>query len=286
MATPSQYTALLGYDPREDELARRKLWAGSYASAQSPWERVGLGISQLGGALFDRVMGEDSEDPLAQATKISTEASQQFTPYSAEYYKYIAENVKSPMIQQNAYGLYQKAFEKETTQAREQNKYLKENPEQLAAELEPLTARLENRAKLLYAKEGYDPASGEPVPENIMKRLEKTPEYRKILQLSNAGSVALMDQAQKEEKENLGITSAKLGITKLQQDIANVGKSDQAASDFLSTYGLDVNKNILEQMNNIPALSQAQYIPGFVNNLLTAQKKALEKKKPAVIKLN
>lgn len=282
----STYTSLLGYDPREEELARRKLWAGMYGAAQSPWERVGLGLSQLGGALFDKITGDETADPVAQINKVATEAGQQFTPNSSDYYRYIAENIENPSVKQNAAALYQKALKEETAQSREQNKYLKENPEQLAAELEPLTTRLENKAQLLYAKEGYDPASGEPLPENIMKKLEKTPEYKKILQLSNAGQVALMDRAQKEEKENLGIETGKLTVTKLRQDIANAGKTEDAAVEFMATYGLDPTKPIPEQIAKNPALANLQYVPGVVQNLMNVQKKALEKKKPAVIKIN
>lgn len=285
MATPSQYSALLGYDPREDELARRKLWAGAYASASSPWEKIGLGLSQLGGSLFDKMSGDESSDPVAQINKVATDAGQQYTPGSSDYYKYIAENISNPSVRQNASMLYQKALKEETTQSREQTKYLKENPELLAAELEPLTTRLENRAKLLYSKEGYDPASGDPIPDNIMKKLETSPEYKKILQLSTTGQTAIIDRAQKEEKEALGIETSKLTITKLKQDISNAGKTEDAAVEFMSTYGLDPTKPIPEQIAKNPALANLQYVPGVVQNLMNVQKKALEKKKPTVIKI-
>lgn len=217
MATPSQYTALLGYDPREDELARRKLWAGMYGAAQSPWEKIGLGLSQLGGALFDKISGDDTSDPVAQINKVATEASQQFTPNSADYYKYIAENVQNPTIKTNAAQLYQAALSKETKQTREDIEFVQKNPDQLATELQTLTTRLENRAKVAgWTGEGE-------VPPEIQAKLEKTPEYKKILQLSNAGQTALMERERKIEKEDLTLKSVKSTINLNEAKLKEIG---------------------------------------------------------------
>lgn len=246
MATPSQYTALLGYDPREDELARRKLWAGMYGAAQSPWEKIGLGLSQLGGALFDKISGDDTSDPVAQINKVATEASQQFTPNSAEYYKYIAENVQNPTIKTNAAQLYQEALNKETKQTREDIEFVSKRPEQLATELQTLTTRLENKAKL-----GGWTGEGE-VPPELQAKLEKTSEYKKILQLSNAGQEALMDRAQKEEKEALTLKSVKSTINLNEAKLKEIGTNldagmrwnmeREAALELFKANGLDYTK--------------------------------------------
>jgi hypothetical protein len=143
MATKSSYTALLGYDPREDELARRKLWAGMYAGAQSPYEKIGLGLSQLGGALFDKVLGDETADPVAQLSKLTTEAGQQFTPNSPEYFSYIASKVTNPTIKANATQLAAEAEANRNKIMREDVKFYNENPSVATDKLQELAARIE-----------------------------------------------------------------------------------------------------------------------------------------------
>ena len=284
MATPSTYSSLLGYDPREDELARRKLWAGMYAAAQSPWERIGLGLSQLGGSLFDRATGDGTADPVAQINKLSSEALQQFAPGSSDYYRYIADNTTSSIIKQNALVESQKAMKTEQEQNRKDAEFLQKHPEQLANELAYYTQRLEAKARTL----GWNPQEplSQEVSAEIQAKLEKTPEYKKILQLSTTGQTAIVDKAQKEEKENLNIDLTKLNITKAKQDIADANKSPEAADRLLrEVYTLDPEKPIPQQIAANPALSNLQYVPGFVTGLMQTQKKALEKKKTGVIVL-
>ena len=143
MATKSQYSALLGYDPREDDLARRKLWAGLYGAAQSPWEKVGIGISQLGGALFDRVTGDESQNPVAQLDKLTTEASSQFTPNSPEYYNYIASNSTNPTIKYKAAQLALESESKRTESMQKEVKFYNENFATAPDRLQELAARVE-----------------------------------------------------------------------------------------------------------------------------------------------
>lgn len=143
MATKSTYTTLLGYDPREDELARRKLWAGMYGAASSPYEKIGLGLSQLGGALFDRVTGDESADPVSQINKLTTEASQQFSPNSPEYFSYIASNTTNPTIKANASQLALEAESTRNKTMREDVKFYTENPATATDKLQELAARIE-----------------------------------------------------------------------------------------------------------------------------------------------
>jgi hypothetical protein len=228
MVSKTTYTTLLGYDPREDEIARRKLWAGMYGSAQSPWERVGLGLGQLGGALFDRVAGDETADPVAQINKAATDAGQQFEVNSPEYFNYISANVSNPTVRANAAALAREAESKVTKQTREDIEFVTKNPDQLATELQTLTNRLERKARTL----GYnpqDPLAGE-VPPEIQAKLEKTPEYKKILQLSSAGQTSLMDRAQKEEKETLSIESLKTTIAKNKADLNKIGTDFDAGT--------------------------------------------------------
>lgn len=221
MVSKTTYTTLLGYDPREDELARKKLWAGLYASAQSPWEKVGIGLSQLGGALFDRVAGDETADPVAQINKLATEASQQFEVNSPEYFNYIAANTNNPTIKSNAATYALEAEAKATKKTREDIEFLQKNPDQLASELEYYTTRLDKKARTL-GWNPQDPLAAEVSPE-IQAKLEKTPEYKKIMQLSSAGQTAIVDKAQKEEKEALGIESLKTTIAKNKAELNKIG---------------------------------------------------------------
>lgn len=280
------YTSLLGYDPVEEERNRQKLWATLYAGASSPWEKVGIGIGQLAGGLFGGQSTAASQQE--QLNKVASEASQRFAPNSAEYFEYIAENLPDSMtmVKTNAAALARDAATKERTAMQADTKYIKENPEALAIELQPLTTRLENKAKLLYAKEGYDPASGDPVPESIMKKLEATPEYKKIAQLSQVGQTALIDKAQKEEKESIDLLLAKknlemkdldftkknLDIKKLQQDLAGASQDVLSARAVFQVNGLDYLKPLNEQ--KIP--NQLKFTPGFMSELIKSQRKALE----------
>jgi hypothetical protein len=224
MVSKTTYTPLLGYDPREDELARRKLWAGMYAGAQSPWEKVGIGLSQLGAGLFDKAFGDETADPVAQINKVATDAGQQFEVNSPEYYNYIAANVSNPTIRANAAALAAEAEAKATKKTRDDIEFLQKNPDQLASELETLTTRLDKKAKL-----GGWTGEGEVSPE-LQAKLEKTPEYKKILQLSTAGQTAIIDRAQKEEKEGLTIESLKTTISKNKAELAKIGNDFDAGT--------------------------------------------------------
>lgn len=279
MATYDIYKNLLGYDPREQQLQQQKLWAGMYGQAASPYERMGIALGQLGGALFG---GETAEQGRAGVlNKVLQDVGSQYSPNTPEYFKAIADALPSDMVNAKAYALQeaQKLETAATKQTREDVEFITKNPNQLATELETLTTRLENKAKLAgWSGEGE-------VPADIQAKLEKTPEYKKIMQLSTAGQQAIIDKAQKEEKESLGIETSKLTITKLKNDIADAGKTTDAASEFMATYKLNPYEPIPEQLAKNPALANLQYVPGVVSNLMNVQKKALEKKKPGVIVL-
>jgi hypothetical protein len=284
--TRTTYSSLLVFDPIEEERSRQKLWSSLYSGASSPWEKVGIGIGQLAGGLFGGETTAATQQE--QLNKVAGEASQQFAPNSADYFRYISDNLPSSMtmVKTNAAAMARDAETKERTAMQADTKYIKDNPDALAIELQPLTTRLENRAKLLYAKEGYDPASGDPIPENIMKRLESTPEYKKIAQLSQVGQTALIDKAQKEEKEaidlllakknlemkDLDFTKKNLDIKKLQQDLAGASQDVLSARAVFQVNDLDY----LQPLDKQKISSKLKNTPGFMASLIQAQRKALE----------
>jgi len=241
MATVDLYKNLLGYDPREQQLQQQKLWAGLYGQAASPYERMGIALGQLGGSLFG---GETTEQGRAGVlNKVLQEVGSQYSPNTPEYFKAIADALPADMTNAKAYALQeaQKLETAATKQTREDVEFVSKRPEQLATELSTLTTRLENKAKLAgWTGEGE-------VPTDIQAKLEKTSEYKKIMQLSTAGQTALIDQAQKEKKEALTIESLETTIKKNKADLAKIGNDfdsgtrwnyeRQAAIDTLAAAG-------------------------------------------------
>lgn len=280
------YSSLLGYDPVEEERNRQKLWAGLYSGASSPWEKVGIGIGQLAGGLFGGESVAQSQSATLQ--KIAGEAAQLYAPNSAEYFTYIADKLPESMslVKSNAMSLAQEAEKKDKEATRADVKFVKDNPEAMASEIQPLATKLENKAKLLYAQYKYDPASGDPIPEEIQAKLEKTPEYRKIMEISQVGQQSLMDKAQAQEKKDVDLAVARLGletkdldmkiknlnIEKLTKEINGIKNDVLASRAFFQVNGLDYTKPLDKQ--DIPA--KLKYAPGFMQSLVTAQKKALE----------
>lgn len=264
MATMDIYKNLLGYDPREQQLQQQKLWAGLYGAAQSPYERMGLALGQIGGTLFGG--NETEQGRMGAVNKALQEVGSQYTSNTPEYFKALADALPADMANAKAYALQeaQKLETAATKQTREDVEFVSKRPEQLATELSTLTTRLENKAKLAgWTGEGE-------VPADIQAKLEKTPEYKKIMQLSTAGQEALIDRAQKEEKEGLTIESLKTTIAKNKKELKDIGdKFDagtrwnyerQAAIDMLAAAGYRPDQKLegADQLNT--ALASAQKI--------------------------
>lgn len=280
MATYDIYKNLLGYDPREQQLQQQKLWAGLYGQAASPYEKMGIALGQLGGALFG---GETPEQSRAGVlNKVLQDVGSQYSPNTPEYFKAIADALPADMANAKAYALQeaQKLEAAATKQTREDVEFITKNPNQLATELQTLTTRLENKARLAgWSGEGE-------VPADIQAKLEKTPEYKKIMQLSTAGQEALMDKVQTQEKKAVDLELARLGletkdldirakqlnIEKLTKEIQGIKNDVLGSRAFFEVNGLDYTKPLDKQ--DIPA--KLKYAPGFMPALISAQKKALE----------
>jgi hypothetical protein len=119
-----------------------------------------------------------------------------------------------------------------------------------------------------------------------MKKLEATPEYNKIAQLSQVGQTALIEKERKVEKDaidlelakknlemkDLDFTKKNLDIKKLQQDLNGASQDVLSARAVFTVNGLDYLKPLNEQ--KIP--NQLKFTPGFMSSLIQAQRKALE----------
>lgn len=283
MATKNIYSSILGYDPYERQINERKLWSGLYQGAQSPYERMGLALAQLGGNLFGGETREQKE--FSSLNDVIKQVGSQFTPGSAEYYRAVSDALPPEMVESKtrAAQLALELERKDQEQVRSDVKFLKDNPDQLATEIQGLQTKLENKAKVL----GWNPTeTAQEVPPEIMAKLATAPEYKRILQLSSAGQTALIDRAQKEEKEatdlaisklnlsmkDLDIRGKELNIEKLTREISGIKNDVLASREFFRVNNLDYTKPLDAQ--NIPA--KLKYTPGFMSSLISAQKKALE----------
>jgi hypothetical protein len=282
MATIDIYKNLLGYDPREQQLAQQKLWAGMYGAAQSPYERMGIALGQLGGTLFG---GETAEQGRAGVlNKVLQDVGSQYSPNTPEYFKALAEALPADMANAKAYALQeaQKLETAATKQTREDVEFISKRPEQLATELQTLTTRLENKAKLAgWAGEGE-------VPPEIQAKLEKTPEYKKIMQLSTAGQEALIDKSQKEAKEGLTLESLKTTIAKNKAQLNQIGTDLDAGNRWNMERQSAIELFVANGLDYTKPLDQATALMN--PSLVTAQQKALRQpwqggKQQAPIKL-
>jgi hypothetical protein len=283
MATKNIYTSILGYDPYERQRQEQKLWSGMYSGAQSPYERMGLALAQIGGTLFGGETAQQKE--FGYLNEVIKQVGSQYTPGTAEYYRAVSDALPAEMIESKtrAAQLALEMERKDQEQFRSDVKFLKDNPDQLATEIQGLQTKLENRA----IKMGWNPTeTAQEVPPEIMAKLAVTPEYKRILQLSTAGQTAIVDRAQKEEKEatdlavsklnlsmkDLDIRSKELNIEKLSREISGIKNDVLASREFFRVNNLDYTKPLDAQ--NIPA--KLKYTPGFMSSLISAQKKALE----------
>ena len=101
MATVDLYKNLLGYDPYERRMQEQKLWGNLYQGAQSPYERMGIALGQIGSTLF----GGDtrSQTETAELSKVLQEVGSQYEVNSPEYFKAIAAALPESMSNAKAY---------------------------------------------------------------------------------------------------------------------------------------------------------------------------------------
>jgi hypothetical protein len=188
---PNFTTGLLGYDPREQQLQQQKLWAGLYGQASSPYEKIGMGIGQLGGALIGGLMGDSPQQKKEKAVaEIKQQADSQFTPGTPEYFRFVAENLPAEYSDSKAYAIQEAA----KAQAAADKTYLDrvdtvtKNPQQLGIVSAPITAQ----AQAQIAKMS---AGGQPLNEQQIAALQASPQYQQLVGLTAAQQVGLVNQA-------------------------------------------------------------------------------------------
>lgn len=233
MATAFQ-KGLFGGDPIEIATQQQKMWSNMYASAQSPYEKMGIALGQLGGAVLG---GETPVESKAKTiTSVLESAQSSFTPGTAEYFKYVAENIPPEYADSRAYAIseYQRAKKSELDTTIAVNKQVKENPETVAEFAAPLAQNLLSKAR----NKGWNPEET-PTPETpeqikafaTLYGLDKDPDYRRLTVLNNLATKEAKKEVQQEEQRLLTMESIKSTIAKNRKDINKIDsdKFDQGA---------------------------------------------------------
>jgi hypothetical protein len=258
---PNFTTGLLGYDPVEQQRQQQKLWAGLYGQASSPYEKIGIGLGQLGGALFDRVSGE-SPAKKRERTLLSVKeaADQQFIPGSPEYYKFVADNLPADAEYSQSRDVANQEFAKarKATLAEEaaERKSVREDPESLDVFTPKYATPLLAKAQL----RGFDPEKdATPQTTDEIKAfaklydLDKDPNYNKLMGLRTLAEKEAKKEAQRAEKEALTIEQIQSTITKNKADVNKIGSDKfeagnrwnqerEAALALFKASGLDPTK--------------------------------------------
>ena len=188
---PSFTTGLLGYDPLEQQRQQQKLWAGMYGQASSPYEKIGIGIGQLGGALIGGLMGENPQQKKEKVVAdIKQQADAQFTPGTAEYFRFVAENLPAEYADSRAYA----AQEAAKAQAAADKMYLDrvktvtENPAQMGIVSAPISAQVQSQIAKMSA-------GGQPLNEQQIAALQASPQYQQLVGLTSAQEAGVTKQA-------------------------------------------------------------------------------------------
>lgn len=244
--------------PQEVELANRKLWQGMYTSAQSPYEKMGLALAQIGGAVLGIDETEGAFQKQKDIEKVLGLADASYTPGTAEYYKFVAQNLPAEYADSRAYAIqeYKKAEKAELETTVAVNKQVKDNPETLNDYIAPLAQNLLSKA----SKKGWNPEET-PVPESkeeikafaTLYGLDKDPDYRRLVTLTNLAEKESRKETQEEEKRLLTMdqirstiarNSAELG--KISNDKFEAGarwnEERNSAIELFKANGLDPRK--------------------------------------------
>ena len=279
---PSFTTGLLGYNPREEQLQQQKLWAGMYSQASSPYEKIGMGVGQLGGALIGGLMGESATQKRERTLlSVKEAADQQFTPGTPEYYKFVADNLPAGAEYSQSKDLANQEFLKARKAALEEEakerKSVREDPESLDTFTPkyamPLLAKAQAR--------GFDPEK-DATPQTAAEikafaklyDLDKEPNYNKLMGLRTLAEKEAAKESQRAEKEALTIDQIKSTIAKNKKEVAKLEKEDKF--DAGDRWNAEIDAAVaLFKANNLDPTKELRGSKQANTELVNAQKIAL-----------
>lgn len=180
MATTLQ-KGLLGYDPIEMQLQQQKMWSQLYGQAGSPYEKMGIGLAQIGGALFGGdTAGQSKEAAMSKALQSAAQVAQPGTP---EYYRAVADAIPADYAESKAYAMAEamKAEEAANKSQMDRVKFVTENPEQLPTAVQAPAASAQALINRAVQANG-----GQPLNEQQIAALQSSTAYQNMLGLNAA----------------------------------------------------------------------------------------------------
>lgn len=227
MAIGQFQKGLLGYDPMEQRALEQKQWQSLYANAGSPYEKMGIALGQLGGALFGAFGGEDSK--AKTLNEIVAQAGQQYTQGTAEYYKAISDampddanfvNSKEFITQK-----YLETKKAETTAYTDAVKAIRADPELLPTFVDPLKIALLQKA----TKNGWNEVDT-PLPQTTEEikafakqyKLDSDPMYRQMMSMTMVAEKEAANEQRKVEHEALTMKSIQSTINRNNAELGKI----------------------------------------------------------------
>jgi hypothetical protein len=273
MAIGQFQKGLLGYDPMEVRALEQKQWQSLYANAQSPYEKMGIALGQLGGALLG---GFDSSSNVKAKTinEAIAAAGQQYTQGTAEYYKAISDALPADAMftdsKEFATQKYAEVKKAEDAAFNESSKSISDRPDTYNVLAAPLAQALVVKAKA----NGYDESTPLPTTSKEISQFAKDyglvrdPVYGKLISLTKTYEAATSEKTTKAEKDVLSIEQIKTNIKLDNARLGQIGKEDfdkgarwnaenAAAREFLSANKIDLNKPLTGSARANPAFVEA-----------------------------
>jgi hypothetical protein len=277
---PNFTTGLLGYNPREQQLQQQKLWAGLYGQASSPYEKIGIGVGQLGGALIGGLMGESAAQQRERTLlSVKEAADQQFVPGSPEYYKFVADNLPNDAAYSQSRDVANQEFAKARKAEDEafaaERKGVREDPESV----DVYTTKYANPLLAKAQARGFDPEK-EQVPQTTeqikafakLYDLDKDPNYNRLMTLRSLADKEAKKEERKETTELLTIDKIKSTINKNKREVEKLERDAkfeqgdrwnaerESALALFAANGLDPYKQLPTRALANPEIVNAQKI--------------------------
>ena len=226
MAIGQFQKGLLGYDPVELRAQEQKQWQSMYANAGSPYEKMGIALGQLGGAMFGAF-----ESPLdSKAKSINdaiTKASEQYTQGTSDYYRAVADALPAEYTDSKEVALqkYLETKKAETTVWSDSVKAVKDNPELVTTFQQPLAESLLQKA----TKRGWN-EQDTPIPKTLDEikefakkyELTKDSDYGRYVALQQIADKEGRKEVQQEESRLLTMKSIESTIARNNREVSKI----------------------------------------------------------------
>jgi hypothetical protein len=226
MAIGQFQKGLLGYDPMELRAQEQKQWQSLYANAGSPYEKMGIALGQLGGAMFGAF--DSPIDSKAKAiNEALTKAGEQYQQGTSEYYKAIADSLPADYADSKEVAIqkYLETKKVETTVWSDSVKAVKDNPELVTTFQQPLAESLLQKA----TKKGWN-EQDTPIPKTMDEikefakkyELTKDSDYGRYIALQQIADKEGRKEVQQEEQRLLTMDSIRSTIAKNNRDMQKI----------------------------------------------------------------